>query len=96
MPYTAQNILQATDAFAITPSDAALIVADAGNTKQWDSCYIHVAGTSGTISVVTKDGTQVTVYGVQGTTIPLLVRQVRATGTTATSLIGLVGGTGVH
>jgi hypothetical protein len=92
---TAKNVLQADDAFAITPSDATLIVADAGNTRGYDCCYVHVAGASGNVVVVTKCGTQVTVYGIQGTTIPLLVKQVLSTGKTAGNLVGFVSTQGI-
>lgn len=91
MAKLAQMSLQASDAFALTPNDDNDITADAGNTEGYKFCYIHVAGNSGAIKVTTVDGTDVTVYGIQGTTLPLLVRRVWATGTAATSLIAFIG-----
>ena len=90
------NILQATDAFAITPSNSLNISADPANTKEYPFCLVHVAGTSGTVAVITADGSTVTVYGIQGYTIPLAVKRVLVTGTSATNLIAFVGGEQVH
>lgn len=45
-------------------------------------------GGSGDIAVVTKEGDTITLAGVQaGALIPWMVRKVKATGTTATSII---------
>ena len=68
------------DAFAITPSDSTVYPQDTG---VW-------VGATGDVVVVTAIGTQVTFPSVPaGTVIPVMVKQVRATGTTATGLIGL-------
>lgn len=77
-------------AFAITPSDSAFIKADAANTKLYDTCFVYVL-TTGNITVVTADGNQISFTGVPAHTIlgggvPIVVKQVRATGITGTYL----------
>jgi hypothetical protein len=72
----------ASGAFAITPSDAAELTETAR--------AIYVGG-AGTIALVTKDGTTVSFVGLSaGTVLPVSTVRVLATGTTATSLVGLV------
>lgn len=68
--------------FAITPADGADL------TELTRSLYI---GTPGAVSVIMHSGAQLTFAGVTaGTVLPLRVRRVRATGTTATAIVGLV------
>lgn len=68
----------ATDAFAITPSDA---------TTQ--KCQAIYTGTGGAIAVKTEDGTTVTFTGTTaGSILPVKTLQILATGTTATSIVG--------
>ena len=51
---------------------------------------IYIGG-SGTVVLVTRDGTTATFVGLAaGTVLPVSAARVRATGTTATSLVGLV------
>jgi hypothetical protein len=48
-------------------------------------------GTGGSIALVAEDGTEATFVDVpQGTLLPVETRQVKATGTTASNLVGLV------
>jgi hypothetical protein len=69
----------ASDAFAITPHDT--------NTQRAASLY---TGTGGAIAVKTEDGTTVTFASTAaGTILPIKVMQVLATGTAATSILGL-------
>lgn len=68
------------DGFAITPSNSTEYPQD---TAVW-------VGVSGDVVVTTAIGTQLTFTAVAaGTVIPVMVKQVRATGTTASGLIGL-------
>jgi hypothetical protein len=68
-------------AFAITPADAADL------SEVTRSLYV---GGPGNISVVMLSGAQLTFQGLAaGTILPVRVRRVRATGTTATSIVGL-------
>ena len=71
----------AADAAAITPNDSTdLAITTRG---------IYVGG-AGDISVITKDGTTLTLVGaLAGTVIPIRVARVRATSTTATNLVAL-------
>jgi len=87
---------QSSAGFAITPNDSADISADAAAIALGMSfCYVHIAGTSGLVKVDTVDGSTISLYGTQGTilgtTLPLKVRRVYATGTAATSLVALKG-----
>jgi len=72
----------AVNAFDITPSDTAEIT------------YITrglFCGTSGTVKVQMSGGGVVTFQGVAaGTTLPVRVKMVYATGTTASGIIGLI------
>lgn len=70
----------ASDAFAITPSDTASVPAKA----------LYIGG-AGNVSVMTESGSIVTFTGVgAGAILPVRVGRVRATGTTATNIIGLI------
>lgn len=71
----------ADDAETITPSDAAEL---ASITRA-----LYVGG-SGDVVVVMRGGQTVTFRAAAaGSTLPIRVKQVRATGTTATNLVGL-------
>jgi hypothetical protein len=68
----------ASDAFAITPSDA--------TTQRAYALYV---GGAGNVAVKTEDGTTLTFAGAQaGMILPLRVTQVLSTGTTATNILG--------
>ncbi|APX88895.1 hypothetical protein BV394_03420 [Brevirhabdus pacifica] len=72
----------AIDAFAITPDDATDLP------EITRALYI---GIGGDLSVVTKEGGSVTLVNLlAGTVLPIRVRAVRATGSTAQSVVGLV------
>ncbi len=72
----------AQDAFAISGDDSTDL------TNSTRSIYV---GGSGNIKVTTVDGTTVTFNGaVAGSIIPVRVKRVFSTGTTATNLIGLI------
>lgn len=69
------------DAFAITPSDSTDLAVYAN--------ALWVGGT-GNISLITLDGTTVLISGIPaGTVLPLQVKRVRSTSTTATAIVGL-------
>jgi hypothetical protein len=68
-------------AYAITPSDTV-------NDANGPFAAIQV-GTGGTLKVITKAGQTVTLTMATGTTLPLLVARIFATGTSATNLVGL-------
>lgn len=93
MPASVNPSLQATCAFAITPSDSADIKADVANTEQVGAVYLHCTGTSGTAKVMPAAGPQVavTIYLVQGQTNPLAVRRLYATSPTPPSCIAYYG-----
>ena len=66
---------------AITPSDTALLP------KAAEGIYV---GGAGNIELVHTDGTEGIFYGaVAGTVLPFAIRQVKASGTTATNLRAL-------
>lgn len=72
----------ATGAIAIVPSDSVEI------SRATRGIYV---GGAGNLSVVFVDDTAVTFSNVSaGTTLPLRVSRVKATGTTATNIIGLL------
>lgn len=71
----------ASDGEAVTPSDSVDLV----NVSR----AIYVGG-DGNISVITNGGTTLTLAGaLAGTTIPIRVSRIRATGTTAVNLVAL-------
>jgi hypothetical protein len=71
----------AQSGFAITPNDAADLAAETRGL--W-------VGASGDLSLVLASGDEVTMPGVVGgTLLPLRVRRVKASGTSATQLVGL-------
>ncbi len=72
----------ATHGFAVSPSDSADLA---------DVIRALYVGGSGNVAVTLLSGADVRLTGVAGgTLLPLRVRAVRATGTTATSLVGLL------
>lgn len=72
-------IAPAADAFPITPH----------NTNVHDATSLWVGG-AGHVAVTTEVGTDVTFNSVAaGTLLPIRVIRVRATGTTATNIVGL-------
>jgi hypothetical protein len=76
----------AVGAFAITPSNATVFDGTGGKIPP-RSLYV---GGAGNVAVVMLNGTSVTFSGVAaGTTLPIRVKQVLATGTTATMILGL-------
>ena len=67
--------------FSIVPNDSAELL---------DVTRAIYVGSGGTLVAVLATGAQVTLTGLQGgTIIPIRVRRVNATGTTATGLVGL-------
>lgn len=71
------------DAFSITPNDSA----DLPNIAV---VYVGGFGTTGAVKVTTAQGTDVTFLGVPaGAVLPVQVRRVWSTGTTATNLLGI-------
>lgn len=67
--------------FAITPSDSSDLAAETRGL--W-------VGASGDLALVLASGDEVILAGaIAGSLLPLRVRRVKATGTTATSLVGL-------
>lgn len=89
--------LQATDAFAITPNDSGDITGDAANVNDYPTIYVHCGGSAGVVTVSPADAPDLTntydvaLYIAQGQTLPLIVKKVWSTGTTATGLVALVG-----
>ena len=66
--------------YSVTPSDTVKL------TKLARGLWV---GTTGNLSVLHIDGSQVTYVGVQGL-IPVCVSRVNATGTTATDIVAMV------
>lgn len=72
----------ASSGFAITPDN------DAALSRPTRALYV---GGSGAVSLVLASGDEITLSGVPGgSLLPLRVIRVRATGTTATALVGLL------
>lgn len=72
----------ATHGFAITPHDVDEL------SEATRAIYV---GTAGAIAVVMLSGTTITLVNIAGgSVLPLRVRQVRATGTTAGAIVGLL------
>lgn len=75
----------ARDAVAITPHNTNPVSAPAGKVRG-----LRIGG-SGSLVVVTEGGTEITFSAVAaGETIPLIVTTVKATGTTATGIVGYI------
>lgn len=85
--------LQATCAFAITPSDTTDVKVDVANTEAVGAVYLHCTGTSGTARVMPAAGPQVaqTIYLVQGQTNPLAIRRLYATTPTPPTCVAYYG-----
>ncbi len=74
-------VSRAADGAAVTPSDSVPLA--------FVTLYLFVGG-AGNVTVITAAGNTLTITGVTaGTLIPLRVSQVKATGTTATSIVAL-------
>lgn len=72
----------ADHAFAVTPNDGA----DLGDVTR--ALYV---GTGGSVAIVFAAGSEATLLNVQsGTVLPVRCRRIKATGTTATGLVGLL------
>lgn len=75
-----QALIQATDAVAVTPNDSS----DLPNVS------VLYVGVGGHVKVTTRAGTDITFYNLNnGQFVPVQVRRVFATGTTATNLVGM-------
>lgn len=75
-----QALVQATDAVTVTPSDSS----DLSNV-----CVLYV-GVGGHVKVTTRAGSDITFYNLNnGQFVPVQVRKVFATGTTATNLVAM-------
>jgi hypothetical protein len=75
--------------FPMFPGDAAAVTpSDASDLPTPSVIYVGNYGTTGAVKVTTAQGTDVTFLGVPaGFVIPVQVRRVWSTGTTATNLI---------
>lgn len=72
----------ASNAFAITPND--------GTDLTFTTRAIYVGGAGAVAVDLAKSGTNITFSGIPaGTVLPIAVNRVRATGTTATGIVGL-------
>jgi hypothetical protein len=72
----------ATHGFAVSPSDGSDL------TETTRAVYV---GASGNLAVTLSSGADVTLTGVPGgTLLPLRLRRIKATGTTATAIVGLL------
>lgn len=82
--------LQTSVAAAVTPSDTVNIANPSNqNGSGNNGCVLYVGG-AGNVKVLTAGGSEVTFTGVQaGTFMPVQVKRVFATGTTATSIVAL-------
>lgn len=80
--YSSSLASPATDAFAITPNDSTDL------TQVTRALYV---GTAGNIVVVLKSGSEVTFSNVtSGSILPIRASRIKATGTTALNVLGLV------
>lgn len=79
---SSSNLAVGVNAFAITPHDSTNF------TRSARAIYVGVAGN---ITAVFADGTAVLFTAVpQGSVLPIEVKRINATGTTATALVGIV------
>jgi len=84
-------ILNSSDGFAITPSDALTIAEDPLNVNEHTAVALF-SGTGGDFHVLRAGGGEVTYLGIAASVwMPILVSKVFATGTTATGIIGETG-----
>ncbi len=73
-----QALIQATNAFEVTPSD----------TDDFAGISVLYVGVGGHVKVETRAGNDITFYNMNnGQFVPVQVRKVYATGTTATNLV---------
>ena len=77
-----------TPAYPMFPEDAATVTpSDSADLAQFSVVYV---GTGGNVKVTTAQGTAVTFSNaVAGTVLPVRVRRVWSTGTTATNLLAI-------
>ncbi len=81
--------LQAYRAAQVTPSDTTDIPAVSTATGKNFGCLLYV-GTAGNVKVETVGGDEVTLVGINtGAFIPVQVKKVFATGTTASNILAL-------
>lgn len=89
------NKLSKSYAFVCTPSDANDLVSDGANAKGYQRSTAVWVGGAGALSVIMADGNAGTPETVlfsgipAGTLLPISVRRIRATGTTATLIVPL-------
>lgn len=75
-------------AFAVTPSDSVNFVNQGLGRILSDALYV---GGAGVVAAVFEDGTVVNFTAPAGATLPLAVKRVNSTNTTATLITALVG-----
>lgn len=96
---SATNNIKVDDAFVVQPSDSVLIKDDSNNLNDYPVVGIHYTGaTDAVIKVVYARGTTTqTIYATPGSYHPVLVKQIRSTGTTASTgtIEGIVGQYGI-
>lgn len=74
------------DIFTLTAQTYTVYAMSSQTSQGNPGCFLYVGG-AGNVSVVTVGGDQINFLGVPaGTTLPIQVRQLRATGTTATTV----------
>jgi len=80
---------QYSPTFPMFPGDAAAVTpSDTQDLPEISIIYVGAFGTTGAVKVTTAQGTEVTFLGVPpGAVIPVQVRRVWTTGTTATNLV---------
>ena len=77
----------ASGVFAITPNDSTIFDGEGSNKPPARSVYV---GGAGNVSITAMDDTTATFTNVPpGVILPIHVKQVKATGTTATNILGL-------
>lgn len=81
--YDANNTAPAIDCFAVTPADS-----DFANGVVIRGLYV---GGTGNVTIRTPRGTDVQFQAVPvGAILPVMAKQVRSTGTTATLMVGII------
>lgn len=85
-------ILQADDAFVVTPSDSEDITTDAGNTNGYTQVLVkNATGTDGAVKVTTVHGTDIVLFIKSGALEPIAVKKIWSTSTTVTTIHAYVG-----
>jgi hypothetical protein len=80
--------MPATQLSSLTPDTAASVTTSDTAPNVFTQLYI---GGAGNVAVVTENGDTVTFTAVPvGTTLSIRVKQVKATGTTATNIVGML------